>query len=252
MTSPAMMAHYRTLTYEQYVRGRIETVAVIAAALRPDYLTVGSEPDIEALFTGQPVNDVVTSTAIVNAMVGTVRWLGVHDVKIGAGVGTWQEGYEDFVRSYCLDTSLDYIDVHLFPINFDFLERAVRIADLAQSLGKPVTIGQAWLYKTSAQELQTGVGVDTAHTRDQYGFWEPLDGKFVEMLVRLAQVKRYAFVTPFWSRYFFAYLDYGEVRTWTPEQTLIQILGTAAENMVNGRYTSTAARYAAAIRAAQP
>jgi hypothetical protein len=252
MTSPEMVAYYRALTFEEYVRGRTESVAVIASVLRPEYLSIGSEPDIEALLTGQPVDDVVTTTAIVNTIVGTVRWLGVWDVKIGAGVGTWQRGYADFIGSLCLNTSLDYIDIHMFPTNFDFLERAVQIADLARSLGKPVAIGQAWLYKVSSQELQTGIGVEQAHIRDTYSFWTPLDGKFVEMLVRLAQVKGYAFVTPFWSRYFFAYLDYDDVRTWPGEQVQIQMIASATRNIIDGRYTATAARYASAIWAARP
>jgi len=250
MPQPAIRDYYQTLTFQDYVRGRIESAVIAAVVLRPDYLSIGGEPDMEALLTGQPLDDVTTSTAVIAAIVSAVRGTGVG-MRIGAGVGTWQQDYENFVRSYCLNTGIDYIDFHLFPINFDFLDRALRIADIARSLGKGVSIGQAWLYKMSSAELQSGAGFVEAWDRDVYSFWTPLDGKFAEMLVRLAQVKSFEFVTPFWSRYFFTYLDYDEVKFWPRDAVTAKVLVTAAQNMINGQYTTTATRYATALQTAR-
>jgi hypothetical protein len=251
MPQADIRAHYQSLTFESYVVGRVESVMRVAAAMRPDYLAIGAEPDKEAEFTGQPVNDVATSTAIVNAIVGNVRKLGLSGIRIGAGVGTWQAGHDEFVRSYCQNTALDFIDLHVFPINFDFLDRALDLADLAMSYGKRVGITQAWLYKATEAELIDSVPYQQIADRDVYAFWAPLDAKFIEMLVRLARVKGLDFVTPLWSRHYFAYLDYAQVRGWTTEQLATQILGVSVQNMIDGRYTVTAQRFSAAIEAAR-
>jgi hypothetical protein len=84
-----------------------------------------------------------------------------------------------------------------------------------------------------------------------YSYWAPLDGRFTEMAVRLAQVKGFDFVTPFWTRYFFAYLDYDEFAAEPRDRAVAQIMGDAVQNMIDGVYTSTGQRYMAAIAAAK-
>jgi hypothetical protein len=45
-------AYYRSLTLEQYKAGRIDTIRTVLEQVRPDYLIVLNEPDIEALQAG--------------------------------------------------------------------------------------------------------------------------------------------------------------------------------------------------------
>jgi hypothetical protein len=238
---------FRGLTFAQYRQGRLETLETIAKELRPDYLSLGSEPDMEAQFTGQPVDDPDTSTQTVNFYLDGLRRAGVRRIAIGAGVGTWQPSYDQFVTRYANATTLDYIDLHVFPVAFDFLERALDIADIAHSAGKKVAMSQAWLYKLSDGEIERGEWADEAMSRDPFRFWAPLDQKFLRTLVKFAHFKDLEFMTPYWSTCFFAYLDYQRAEDWSPRQLWQTQWGEATDNMFKGSFTSTGRAYKQAI-----
>jgi len=109
------------------------------------------------------------------------------------------------------NTSLDYIDMHIYPIQGDLVvDRAIRIAETARSHGKDAAIGEAWLYKLSSAELATEAGNwAKIYGRDAYSFWIPLDKAFLRTMVKLSHYLRLQFLSPFWMQYLYAYLDYG-------------------------------------------
>ena len=237
---------YKDLSLEDYLEARSETAVTIARELNPDYLTIVIEPDTEALQTGKPVNDVTIQTEYVIDVLNKLRENGITDVKIGAGVGTWHPQYKEFITSFA-NTDVDYIDTHIYPINRDFLERAITIADIAQSYDKSITMSEAWLFKTAETELGS-VTETEVFARDVFSFWTPLDQKFLEVITKLAYAKEFEFISPFWTKYFFAYLDYDEVSEKSSEELIALSSAEAGANIVAGKYTSTGLKYKELIK----
>jgi hypothetical protein len=72
---------YESLTLEQYRKGRMENARIIAQVLKPDYLSVISEPDTEAIATGKPeLNTVNGSTALLTTILQGLQQAGVQGV----------------------------------------------------------------------------------------------------------------------------------------------------------------------------
>lgn len=198
-----LQVSFSNLTFAEYNRTKRQIAERIIKEIHPDYLTVANEPSTEAMATGLRV----TVPEFTESVRYILNGLDRDGVLVGAGTGTWN--HIDYVKSLAKDTSLDYIDIHIYPANF--LEQAVTTADIARANNKRVIIGEAWTYKVYNSELGDLGDIATQakiFSRDAYSFWEPLDSRFLEILVKLANYNGYEFISPFWSKYFFAYLDY--------------------------------------------
>ena len=130
-------------------------------------------------------------------------------------------------RALAAKSRLNFIDLHVYPINLTFLNDTITLIDLAQSAGKPVTMCEAWLEKRRDTEF-TGVGVasnDFIFARDPFSFWAPLDQQFLTAFAKLAWWKQLKVFSPFWSGYFHAYLNYNSAYdSIAPDQILNQAL----------------------------
>ena len=105
-----LIPFYASLTKNQYIHGRMDVARTLAVALRPDYLSVVQEPDTESGQAGQAdIGTVAGSTAMLNYIIGGVRPVAPAAMKIGAGVGTWQMEYADYIESF-VATSIDFVD----------------------------------------------------------------------------------------------------------------------------------------------
>ena len=170
-------------------------------------------------------------------------------MPVVAGSGTWLYGASAYVEELCAIPGLYGIDLHVYPVNMCYLDQALALADLAHSHGKRVTMLEAWLQKERDSELSVvDPAVDPAlFARDAYDFWAPLDSAFLATMVKYAHVARLEYFSPFWSRYFFAYLDYDQVQASDPPLTDAQIVGfsatAAASALLAGRLTDTARAY---------
>ncbi|MCK4815999.1 hypothetical protein KA005_09515, partial [bacterium] len=136
---------------------------------------------------------------------------------------------------------------HVYPVNRDFLERVLTIADIAQSNNKPITMSEAWLYKAAETELGNITEI-SVYARDAFSFWEPLDQKILEAIINLAYAREFEFVSPFWTKYFYAYLDYSEVSGKSAEDIIALSSAEAGKNIVNGLFTSTGLKYKELIK----
>jgi len=232
---------YNYLSLADYLSGRLQTGIAIADELHPDYLTIVIEPDTEEAQTGKPVNNVTIQTEYVNDVLTELENNNINDVKIGAGVGTWHPQYNAFITSFAA-TNIDYIDIHVYPINGDFFERVLTIADIAHSNGKSITMTEAWLFKTAETELGS-ITETSVFARDVFSFWAPLDQKFLEVITKLAYAKEFEFISPFWTKYFFAYLDYDKVSGKSPEELISLSSSEAGKNIVAGKFSSTGLKY---------
>jgi hypothetical protein len=106
---------------------------------------------------------------------------------------------------------LDYIDLHIYPMNKDaiYLDRALNYAIEAHAGGKRVTVSEAWLWKATPAELGNFLGdTEKIMNRDVYSFWYPLDERFIQDIMNLADATSMDFVSFFWTRNLLSYLDY--------------------------------------------
>ncbi len=240
-------SYYAGLTVDQYQRGRMEVASILVAALRPDYISVIQEPDTEAAQTGKPdLGTVAGSTALLRRILAGLAALGPHGAKIGAGVGTWQKDYALYVNNFAAE-AIDFIDMHVYPPNRDFLVRAIEIADIAHASGKEVAMTETWLYKTRESELGS-LSYGDIFRRDPFAFWAPLDALHLRAMVELSHYKKLLFMSPFWSGFFRAYVDYDGTTRLLPYALLKPLLDAAQfDNMLNGVYTKTGHAYKNAI-----
>ena len=233
---------YASLSLDQYKQGRMEVCRAIAQNLKPDYLAVIQEPDTEGSQTGfTELGTASGSTALLNVILGGLQG-GIPGVKVGAGVGSWTNNYMGFIQGY-LGTSVDFINIHIYPVNKDYLNRALLIADAAKSAGKEVGISETWLQKVRDSELGV-LNYDALAARDVFSFWAPLDALHLQVIAEMASQKGVAFVSAFWSDYFRSYLDYSSSIAnlqMGGMRALLQAPQAAAS--AAGTYTSTGIAY---------
>jgi hypothetical protein len=243
-------AYYETLTDAQYVEGRAQNIVAIAGDLGPDLLDVGSEPDTEFRLTGKEfVRDPRAFARMVRTFVDRTAAAGFGAVPLAAGTGTWYAPGASYVAELCKIGGLAAIDLHLYPINRDYLDKAMALAQEGHACGKRVTMLETWLEKIADDELgSTDAAVDpTIFARDASNVWGPLDQRFLNVIAKYARVAGVDTLSAFWSRYFFAYLDPGLVAHAGAAQVLTWAAAAAAQAMVDGASTDTGLSYRAII-----
>jgi hypothetical protein len=249
-----LVEYYGTLSNQEYIAGRAEMAATIAREIRPDLLVVGSEPDTEARISNKEFVGTANGFALLIAKIVTrVRAAGGRGIPVGAGVGTWKQDGEEYIRSVARAApKLDFVDLHVYPVNDDSLDNLIRFTNVAQSLGKGVTICEAWLLKERDTEFGKLDAVFDAgvFSRDAFSFWAPLDQKFLDAMVQFARWKKIVLLSPYWTRYFHAYLEYDEARKLTSVQVTARANAAAAAAMVKGDFSETGKAYQRAISGA--
>ena len=234
---------YATLDWTAYQAARAADAVTVEQTLQPDYLVVLEEPDTEAANTGQ--TNVNTSSGAASELSGILAGLQTYrssGLKVGAGVGTWLGAFQSFIQSFVTEP-MDFIDMHIYPINDSFLPNALTIASLASGAGMPVTMSECWLNKVSDSEL-TELSADEVRSRDVFSFWEPLDAYFFQTMASLANYTQMAFVAPTNSTYYWTYLGYNLQTYKLDPATLLSDENTQASTYMNlASYTSTAMTY---------
>jgi fibronectin type 3 domain-containing protein len=249
ITNLSCLPYYNSLTVDQYERGRAQVAVTIAQQLKPDYLSVVNEPDVEALQSGKPeLGTLSGSTGMLNVILSAMQQAGVTGVSVGAGVGTWMASYDTFVRNYS-NTAIQYIDMHIIPVNYDYLTRAMNIADIAHGAGKAVGISQAWLQKVRNSELGVMDYSQTA-VRDPFSFWQPLDISFLRTMVEFSHYKQIEFFSPFYTTYFHAYLDYSITSSLPVDQLMALVSAEVSQSVTTAQYTPTGLAYSRLILSA--
>lgn len=196
---------YQGLTLERFSQEFRDMVRLVIRELEPDYVAMLSEPDTHARLTG--LTELNRPEAIVDLIQFILEDLDRGRTLVGAGSGSWSS--LDFAGDLSNRTDLDFISIHLYPINGPMLSNVREMARIARSHGKQAVIDEAWLYKA----IRPGGGNNVAATseifrRDVYSFWQPLDIKFIKMVLHLAEEEKISLVSFFWSNFFFSYLDY--------------------------------------------
>lgn len=193
-------------TAESFLAARQDQLVTIADQIRPDFLQIANEPSTAAMLTGFAL----TPAGYADFVRSSIERIGhPGSLLLGAGAGTWED--PAYMTGLLNIPGLDHIDIHIYPIGRDgaLMRRAYEIAGQARAAGLGVTISESGLYKVSSQELATlGTDYTTIYRRDAFSFWEPLDEKFIQALTALSRAAGIEFISIFWTRNFFAYLDY--------------------------------------------
>ncbi|MEW5942020.1 MAG: hypothetical protein AB1750_20330 [Chloroflexota bacterium] len=218
-------------TRDSFLQATQDQLLTIANEVRPDFLQIANEPSIVAMLTGFEN----TPEEYLGFIKSTVEKIDKSTgIQLGAGAGTWED--PAYMEGLMQLAGLDFIDLHIYPIGRDgaLLQFASQTAQLARASGKKVTISESWLYKVDSSELGEVSGdFETIYSRDAWSFFEPLDEKFIQALTLMARADEIEFVSFFWTRYFFAYLDYEQYHTLSaPEinRAINQASVAAAEN----------------------
>jgi len=233
-----LIISFDDLTLEKYRSEKKAMVQLIAMELKPDYLTVCNEPNTEKMTMGilqTPAQYAATTQYILEG-------LDRSKILIGGGAGTW----DDLAYMKALaDTGLDYLDAHTYPL--DYLYRFIDISDTARAKNKRLVVGEAWVYKLSSSDygrLGNLAATSRIYGRDVFSFWEPVDSKFLAVLVRMASIYGYELVSPFWSNYLYGYIDYSDTTRGLAYRQLMQESNRVSGlNMLKSRPSGTGLTY---------
>jgi hypothetical protein len=245
-TQTSFMGDTTGISYDQHLQNRRRAATVILTEMQPDYLAVAEEPDTEAALTGfQELATLDGYTAFLSSL---LDGLPRGTTLIGAGTGSWAklEWSQRFVQ-----LPIDFLNVHIYPINRDFLPRAAEMAGVARQAGKRAIIGEAWLFKAADAELLWATP-NYIFKRDAYSFWQPLDQQFLKDVVDLARAQEFEYASAYWSQYLFAYLDYAVAKDYSYTQTMMEVSAQAMANIRAGVLSPTGQYYADLIAAPSP
>jgi hypothetical protein len=221
------------LPWAAYMAGRAQNAAIVASEVRPDYLTVISEPDTEAQMSGQTQAGTVTgSVQMLQTIITAVNAAGASGIKLGAGTGSWMTNISSYMTAYA-QQPVSYLDLHVYTVNDNFLPNTITASNIAHKAGKTMGMSEAWLQKVSDSQLgesSANIGMQL----NNYSFFEPLDAQFLQAMVKLANYEDFAFISPFYSNYFFAYLPYSASSS--PSVAVAMQAGAAA--MQQGQYST--------------
>ena len=191
------------LTLEKYRQGKKQSCETIIRELHPDYLTIANEPTTEKLnldIEQSPIQFAGTTSYVLNG-------LEHSGTLMGSGTGTWSN--MNYIRELVKIRDLDYIDMHIYPI--DYLQGVVDAAEIARVANKRLVLAEIGLYKVRDSEMSDLGRMATQaiiYSRDIFSFWEPLDSKFLQVVVKMAKCNGYEFISPFWSTHLSSYIDY--------------------------------------------
>jgi hypothetical protein len=204
--------------------------------LRPDYLTVVNEPDTTGVNLHRQIEPALYRELIAGILAGQERGATL----IGAGAGTWSplEYFEIAART----PGLDYIDLHIYPINRDWATGKIeQIAALAKTGGKKLACGESWLYKALAEELggPSVINFPRVVGRDVFSFWRPFDIRFHEGMLRTGAKYDLQFVSFFWMRYYFGNVDYNtDYARYTPAMLISRANEAAGANIYTRHFSA--------------
>lgn len=224
-------------TTASYLQGRENQVLLMASKFQPDYLMIANEPGTEMMLTGLSITPAQWGNFLDDTL-GRIDRSG--GTAVGAGVGNWED--TAFFDQVMQADGLDFFDLHIYPMGQDavLLDRGLEYLQEAHAGGKRVTISEAWLFKVDPREGGSAYGdYASAIRRDVYGFWEGLDARFIEDIVRMSDAAQVEFVSFFWTRTFFAYLDYDATPRDLSDVEINQRINQAcAVNVQSGTYST--------------
>jgi len=225
-------ANYETnLTFAQFLAGRSAINQTVAKYLKPDYLLLQSEPDTEAgnlpPILGNQFTNAAADMNMLSNFLSDLQAAGLRSTNmiVGAGCGTWQQDFTNFLAGFTNLAGLDLLSIHLYQITvhtntgINHLQRVLQMADAAHGTnalhphGMRVGISECWLKKvTAAEDESNTITGNTINGRNVYNCFAPLDREFHLSMVKAGYYERMDFIEPYWTEYYFSYLDYDQMQ----------------------------------------
>jgi hypothetical protein len=238
--------YYQTLSWTEYMNGRAQNALNVATLIQPDYLSLICEPDTESGNASQPTENSPTGALqLLETQLTALQGVNIGSVKLGAGAGTWIANFTTYLSDFAT-TKVNYIDMHVYPVNNSELEDVLTGASVIQQAGKSIGVSEAWPDKISNTELGT-LNINTIDSRDAFSFWAPIDTAFLQAMVDCAQYEKFLFFAPSYPGYFAAYLDYNTYGTDTPAQILPAAFDASSAANQAGAFTSTGSAFSTMI-----
>lgn len=227
---PNLSSFYASIpNFKTYIADRSSTAALVASTLKPDFIVLQEEPSTETQNSKQPTFIVDSATVMLDSSLAAVRRLAIPGMKIGAGFGPWLYNYLGFAKSYtqtgcgggqpCINTPLDFLDLHIFPIIKDavhcdypfgncpagsdnFQSNLLNCLNIARAANIPVTVSQSWLRKTTNTDWESikdppWSSGTVEEAREPYSFWIPEDTAFLHLDYDIANYTKMLFFLPF-------------------------------------------------------
>ena len=263
-------SYYKSLDFATYEKLRSQHNIVVAQQIKPDYLLLQTEPQTDAFNDYRPeLNNPAQDTAMIRSFVtdlDSAGIVGLHtSIQLGSGVGTWQPYWNSFISTLAGISGLDKLDTHIYSLEpsvnkIGEVAIASQIADLAHAAGKGVSMSEVWFHKSDSLGGLTGEAINEIQARDVLSFWAPLDQQFFPVLVKLANSKRFDYVSCFGHYNWFALTDYDSLssppayqvtsaaQNATIDTQIIRMQNQAARQaLAAGQLTATGKAYQAAI-----
>ncbi len=197
---------YAGLTLTSYAAEQRQEAQTIIDDLHPRYLSLLTEPDTYADTLDLDLNSPNNAAEVVAT---ELQGLDHHGTKVGAGTGTWTSPAID--RALLSRTSIDYLDVHVYPLGPQQVSNLSTDVAAARGAHKPLVMDETWLNKPTATAASGPQGAPDALKLKSYSFWEPLDERYVAAMERYVRADGFSYVSFFdGARAFFSYL------TWSP------------------------------------
>ncbi len=201
---------YAGLSLPSYAADDQQMAQTIIDVMHPTYLSILNEPDTYTAVIHQPGIDLRSAATGVEFVDLVLSGLQRDGTMVGAGTGTWMDTSYD--QALLAQTSIDFLDVHLYPIApVDLTNLKAQVA-AARAAHKPLVMSECWLYKQGvAGAPQDGPrAAPNEQKTETFSFWEPLDAQFLTTVVHYTRSKGFLVVSPFATLNFLAY------QPWTP------------------------------------
>jgi hypothetical protein len=240
----SLAVSYSGLTLAGYAAEQAQEAQTIIDHLAPTYLTILDETDTFALHLHLPLDNPSAAVQVVNLELAGLRR---RHTKVGAGTGTWMGAAID--QALVTQTSIDYVSVHVYPIDAQSLDNLDEAAVVAASAHKPIVMDEAWLYKVPTAGIGTALIHEQSTVRDAFSFFAPLDQQFLTALDAYGRTHGVRYLSPFWTGQFFAYLDWTPpLDVETPAAVRAESAAAASRAVRAGRFSTTGRAYAALAR----
>jgi hypothetical protein len=242
LTSASIQAtrYYHGMKRTRFFSERLEEARSLVLALQPDYLTLIADPAAPAAGLRLTASQWRTHIASVTSRLQSD--LGDLVPPLGAGSGVW--GERPFIEAFAAVPGLAYIDLRFYPLEVSgrkLLDRVLEWPDRVRAIdpSKRVVLSQAWLSKAHANEPFRGSPDPTVVAREAFGFWAPLDAKFLRAMAQAARTREIELLGVSRPRHLFAYLDFFDPATFRLSARLLDELADqrAAAGMQQGRLT---------------
>ena len=243
--SSSLVTNYSNITWSQLLQQRQQMANIIISDIHPDILDLGTEETTyNPIFqiNGGDYPQLETPQGWYNFTVGSINGVNLQNTKIAAGVGDWMN--PSYLQYILNDSRVTYISLHIFPIQQIDTQYLITDAQLAKEHGKPLIIDETNLWKNTESTPDYSNITTEQNILNPYGFWAPLDEKFISDVVNYSRNYNVKFMSVFTIQSFFEYLNYNSSLANYPvsQETYMYDVGAGA-HMREGVLSPTGCRY---------